>query len=406
MLEVLIILTLTGCFLANSRKLGLANPFQIYFLTWLLLFTGYYLSRESFIPVSTEFLLLMIVAKAIALVIVLLVGSKKPNLEVVNAERWMPQFKKRYVAVAQLIVLAAAPFAFARAGILAGEEDIFSATGYVKLRTAITNEGESLGFFSYFSLLSAVVCSATVLMYRNRETGLIRLVVSIVLGLFFAYLSTGRTFVLLFFILSLLPLVIVGTVKIKGLAVAAAIILIAFFFSAAMTSKGVSFEAGLSENIESFLENIRGYTVAPLLAFSKFLDTLPNPSFGENTFRTVFSLLYSLDITSEPPISLVRGFEYVPDPTNVYTVYEVYVRDFWYAGAFLPPAFLIGHWWLYRKARGLGGKWIFFYSASVYPLAMQFFQDQYFSLLSMWIQLLFWYWIFLMPVNRPVLRFK
>ncbi|RZJ37028.1 MAG: oligosaccharide repeat unit polymerase [Chryseobacterium sp.] len=77
------------------------------------------------------------------------------------------------------------------------------------------------------------------------------------------------------------------------------------------------------------------------MAFSKFLYILPSPSFGENTFRTFFSILYSLDFMSEPPIALVRGFEYVPDPTNVYTVYEVYVRDFWYLGVFLPPTFTV-----------------------------------------------------------------
>jgi oligosaccharide repeat unit polymerase len=131
------------------------------------------------------------------------------------------------------------------------------------------------------------------------------------------------------------------------------------------------------------------------LAFSQLFESSPSPDWGVHTFRFFIALQYVLGISAITPKPLVREFDFVPDPTNVYTAYDVYFRDFAYFGILVPPTFLILHYWLYRKAMRLGGVWIFYYSASVYPLVMQFYQDQYFSLLSMWIQIIFWYWIFL-----------
>jgi oligosaccharide repeat unit polymerase len=107
-------------------------------------------------------------------------------------------------------------------------------------------------------------------------------------------------------------------------------------------------------------------------------------------------LQYALGLSNIQPVALIKEFTYVPDLTNVYTVYEVYFRDFSYSGILIPPLFLVGHYWLYRKALLFGGVWIFYYSASVYPLVMQFFQDQYFSILSLWIQVAFWFWLILL----------
>jgi oligosaccharide repeat unit polymerase len=110
-------------------------------------------------------------------------------------------------------------------------------------------------------------------------------------------------------------------------------------------------------------------------------------------------------LTDVSPIALLRDYESVPNLTNVYTVYEVYFRDFWYFGVLVPPVFLVVHWELYRRANFIGGIWIFFYSASIYPLVMQFFQDQYFSMLSMWMQIGFWYWFLLVP-NQSLHKVK
>jgi len=79
----------------------------------------------------------------------------------------------------------------------------------------------------------------------------------------------------------------------------------------------------------------------------------------------------------------------VPMPTNVYTVYQPYIKDFGLVGGSL-VLFVLGflHALLYRRAtvRNPHTTYVFLFALSLFPLVMQAFQDMYFSLLSLWIQ--------------------
>jgi len=381
--------------------MGFANPFQIYFLVWSLLILNFYLQRDSFVEVTSEFLFLVFTVKSVALVLLIGVHAMTSSVSEPLAFERLPPIRERLLLIAQIVVFAAVPFAYLRAVSLAGGDDIFSIAGYIGFRSAMTDDGESFGIFSYLSILSLVTSSITIASYFERRAGAYRLATSILVSLFYAYVSTARTFILIFFLLLIFPMVLTGIVRLKGLLVALVLMGCAFVFVAVMTAKGVSIEADVAGNADSLFENLRQYTVAPFVAFSRLVTDPLVAELGLNSFRLAFSVLNALGVADVSPKALIREYAYVPDATNVYTVYEVYFRDFLFLGIFIPPMFLIGHWWLYRKARGVGGRWIFYYSASVYPLVMQFFQDQYFSLLSMWIQLGFWYWLFLSTKFNP-----
>jgi oligosaccharide repeat unit polymerase len=395
MLELLLLITIAGFTLASHRSMGLANPFQIYFLIWLLVFFGYYFSGNSYIKVQPEFLMLFLVAKSISFMLLIII-LKNSSLRL--AARTITVIKVKnasLVSIAQIIVTVLMPFAYSKALSLSGGFDIFSVLGYIQLRSSMTEDGQGFGFLAYFSVLSYIVSSISVVMYVKKEIGIVRLIFSISVSLFYVYLATGRTGVLLLLILLFAPSILLKIIKIKAILIFSLLVTILFVFIASMTAKGISIDANFSENLKSFLENIRGYTVAPFLALSVFINSEFSLGFGENIFRTFFALAYSLRLTDQAPIALIKSYAYVPDATNVYTVYETYFRDFYYIGILIPPFFLLFHWWLYTKSMKLGGIWIFYYSASIYPLMMQFFQDQYFSLLSTWVQVGFWYWIFL-----------
>ena len=396
MLELLLLLTATGLALACDRRLGFGNPFQIYFLIWSLIFFAFYLFRETFVAVPMEYLLLMLTAKALVLLLLLVIRIEFSNQTGVNRH---PSFNLRthLIAVAQVSVCFAAPFAYLRAKELAGGEDIFTVVGYITLRSEMTDGGGQIGFLAYFSILSYAVTSLTMLAYKKKAAGMLRLVFSSAVSLFYVYLSTGRTNLLLLFSLMLMPLILLEFVRVKSAIVALFFVGLIFTFVAAMTAKGISLEAGFSENAISLSENLRAYTVAPFLAMSELMQTERTAEWGANTFRFAISVMHALGVIEQPPAALIRDYVFVPDPTNVYTVYDVYFRDFSYLGIFIPPALLVFHWWLYRQGRKIGGRWVFYYAASVYPLAMQFFQDQYFSLLSIWIQVGLWFWIFVVP---------
>lgn len=272
---------------------------------------------------------------------------------------------------------------------------MFTAAGYTVLRTAMTSEGEGFGMLGYFFPLSFVLTSLSLILYQQKKAGVVALLISLTTGILYAFLSTGRTFILLLFCLSIFPLIVTRTIRAKSFLLYLPILFLAFVLVALMTGKGVSAGAGIAENASSFANNLRSYTIAPFIALSEIINQGLVSDLGANSFRFFISLLNALGLTDTSPISLVRDYVYTPDLTNVYTVYEVYVRDFLLAGLFIPPTFLLTHQFLYRKASKAGGVWIFFYSSSTYPLLMQFFQDQYFSLMSQWVQITLWYFVFI-----------
>lgn len=395
MLELLLVITFLGLMLASRRRMGVANPFQIYFLIWFLNIFAYYVSRHNYIKISPDVMMALFVIKLLSFLIMFIVYYQQEGATKFVCKLNISKSQYQWIIIALISVIVALPFVYLRAITLAVGENIFTLLGYIKLRSAITNDGESFGLLGYCFTLSFIVSSLIMISYWQGRARICHLVLSAIVSLSYCYLSTGRTFILLFFCLMIVPSVIIGSVEWKGILVSLLVAVGLFIFSAVMTAKGIATEKGFLENITSFFENLSGYTIAPLLAFSELVESGPKLDWGENTFRFFIYLQYAIGIIDTPPMPLIRDYTFVPDPTNVYTVYEVYFRDFAYFGMFIPVFFLIFHYWLYRKAVRFGGVWIFYYSASIYPLLMQFFQDQYLSLLSQWIQVVFWYWFFL-----------
>jgi oligosaccharide repeat unit polymerase len=108
--------------------------------------------------------------------------------------------------------------------------------------------------------------------------------------------------------------------------------------------------------------------------------------YGENMLRFLFVILNKLGFNIRP-VLLRQEFVAVPLLTNVYTIYQPYYGDFSIFGALLIQFFLgLWHGFIYLKARLNKPLYIILYALFLYPLFMQFFQDQYFNLLSTWIQ--------------------
>ena len=393
MLEVLVLLCLTALISASSAGLGFANPFQIYFLVWFADFFALWTSRGTYIPISDETLMLMLVAKGAGFSVLLgvLATRAEDNTAVRHSTRF--EFNEKLLWIMLAVVAVGAPLSYQRAIEMAGA-DIFTVIGYVSLRNALTFRGEDYGLLGYLTIPCFVIASISVVQYSLHRTGLLRLIVAVPIALFYTYLSTGRTFVLLLLIMIFAPLVLLKRVGTGGVVGAMLLVVGLFLFIAGMTSKGVSVEDSLAENVEASLELLRAYTVAPLLALSRFVEEQQFAEWGANTFRVVYAALYRFGLSDIPPVELVRDFVYVPDQTNVFTVYDVYLADFSYPGIVIPPLLLTAHWYLYRKAVRQGGLPIFYCAASFFPLVMQFFQDVYVSLISQWVQLAFWYWLF------------
>lgn len=131
------------------------------------------------------------------------------------------------------------------------------------------------------------------------------------------------------------------------------------------------------------------YGSGGFVAFQKVFDS---NSFmhlsGANTFRTFIALFDSVAGTRFAP-PLIQKSIFIGNNilTNVYTFYYWYASDFGIVYAlFIQLIIGVFHGRIYKQMTEYNLFGIYKYCIFLYPLIMQIFQDQYFSLLSNWIQ--------------------
>ncbi len=140
------------------------------------------------------------------------------------------------------------------------------------------------------------------------------------------------------------------------------------------------------------------YGCGAFVAFQKEFDAMSFMGYeGTNTFR-FFIAIYDKIAGTELAQPLIQQFINIGNGliTNVYTFYYWYANDFGVLYA-LFVQFIVGilHGISYRKMSQMSLYGIYIYCLFIHPLVMQIFQDQYFSLLSSWIQFLLFGFVFL-----------
>ena len=128
------------------------------------------------------------------------------------------------------------------------------------------------------------------------------------------------------------------------------------------------------------------YLSGSIIAFDLAKDENVYSRKGKNTFR-FFYAVYDKFSGSNNAEKLTNDFFQTSGlRTNVFTFYDFYARDFGYIYALLIQ-FLLGmlYGFVYKKRNTSQG--LFWCAILSYPLVMQFFQDQYISLTSTWLQI-------------------
>ena len=256
----------------------------------------------------------------------------------------------------------------------------------------VSNHKGYLGLGSYV-LNFCFAGAAYLIVYYRRVSPTLWLWPTLTLALGFAFVSTGRTYFLL------LCCLILGAAMPRSLrgksAVAALVIIggaVAFFLMAWIQGR-------LNNHDSYFIHSpmvgmLMSYFLMPMAAFDHLLNADLPAMWGTLTFRTPLAVLRSLGSSIAVP-DLAQPFVKVPAEINVYTVFSPYYRDFGLYGVVI-FMFLLGglHGWVFRQLKA--GLPIFIVANAIlfYALFLQFFQDQYFSLLSQWIQILFWTYLF------------
>jgi oligosaccharide repeat unit polymerase len=242
----------------------------------------------------------------------------------------------------------------------------------------------SFGAVSYLVSLS-VIALAVQFMLREFHGTRWRYYLSLGVAGAYAVLTTGRTFLMIVVILTLGLNLITGKISAKR----GGLILLTVG-AVAFTIMGIALGKGGGAGVDIVYDEFRMYLLGGLAAFGQHIQEAQHLDWGTNILRTPLLVLRHVGI-SVPVPELMKEYRFVPDPTNVYTFYLPYFDDFGYVGAFVAP-FVIGalQGKVYRLARAGSAQFMILFALLLYPLFMQFFQDQYFSLMSTWVQYCFW----------------
>lgn len=370
--------------LAIQRNPG--HPGVVHGVIWLLISLGYASVQAEMDVVSTQTIIVLMIG-ILVFSIGIFVGGKFKDLDLSGSGP-----SHRYLSIQFVIVLVSA----VGLAMLLGKafeyrpinHDTSWLAWYSSLRSAALSQKGSFGPADYvlnFCFAGVVY----LILYSRRESFTPWLWLCIALALGFAIFSTGRTY------LVLLGCMILGAAMPQHWRARVALLLLAPILIVAITWLAGRFDSTSGSAFRASVElHAKMYSISAVGSFDYLVNSGFSKTWGSMTFRTPLAVLRALGVPVEVP-ALIQAYPPTQIPANVYTVFSPYYRDFGLVGVgfFM---LLLGslHGWVFRQLK-TGIPIIIVVNALLfYALLMQFFQDQYFSLMSQWIQILGWTYIF------------
>jgi oligosaccharide repeat unit polymerase len=280
---------------------------------------------------------------------------------------------------------------------------------WVAVRSEIIYGEMDIGPTKYLVAFSVVTMSIAFFMYGkmpNIKTRLL-LFVSGSIAIVYNILYTGRTSIFLVlavllgvrsFFLRKNPLRLLMNISLT--------FLLLFSILGIMYEKGGSTSDSAGLNAQSTAMFAGLYLVGPVHGLNHFIQKNESADFsGEHTLNFFLRLAESLNIrpkTKNPEI--VESYVFMPYPTNVYTAFRVYERDFGLAYLGL-MFFLFGflHSMLFLKAlESREIRYVLYYAFLLFPLLLTFFRDQYMTVFSSWLKIVIYIELFLFLIKLPI----
>ena len=262
-----------------------------------------------------------------------------------------------------------------------------------ELRANLNYEGYTWGLIKYLFMGVYVYGVYSIITRRHAElpVGVLPRYIFAV-ALLLAALSTQRTSVFMVIIASYFGL----APRDRGLKVTtvyAGFLLALFMGIGVALSKGGDLGLNLSENLSLGITTALQYLTSPLSALDTFLHQHIVNTNGAYTLRFFAAIAQSVGLAEITPVSLVQPFVNAPFPTNVYTFSHAPFLD--YGGMFWGYHFAIGAiMGLLFCVPNSRPSVITFKAFAYYPIVLSFFQDQFFTILSSWIQIALWLYLF------------
>jgi len=255
------------------------------------------------------------------------------------------------------------------------------------------NEAVNSSLLAYMSRMIQISCFCLLLLYwktdtSERKSAKTSISISFVMAVMCVIAMPTRNS-MLFFLLPLMFIYIIThkTARKKTALIFLLVFLIfmVYFFLISRQKYAYLYSSGNAFAV--IKSEVINYLSGSILAFDKTMTSHAYMGMGSYSFRFFVALFDKIAGTNNA-VSIVNEFTQIGTvTTNVYTFYDFYLRDFGVLYALIAQ-FIVGclHGTAYKKMKHDNLYGTVFYALLMYPLMMQFFQDQYLSLLSTWIQ--------------------
>ncbi len=378
------------------------NPCSIYSLVWLSISIGAAFFETT---IEDKYKLSFTTISIIFLsVLFFFIGSiLNLNKYIHNDNRKLNYYEKSYKFSFFLLLISffLLPIVISKAYSIVSNSTFNSV--FIALRSELTDEnGQTYGIGAYGTIIANLGFLFTFNDYLKTGSNKKLLIVCFVISLIFDVLNTGRTFLLFTLIPALFILFLNRGVKLFYLLCSLALLFPIFIvFNILKTFSNFDTTTDIFD-IKEIVDSIQIYFLGGIYALNNKLASMNFIGKGDGflVFRTIKAILNSIGFDTKVQL-LIQEYENSPIKTNVYSIFYPYLYDFgiWSVLIF---SFFIGlvHTFFFKNSKE-NESYLILNCLLFYPLLMSFFQDQYFTLMSTWIQ-----YTFLILIRNLFLRFN
>ncbi|THF69521.1 oligosaccharide repeat unit polymerase [Deinococcus sp. Arct2-2] len=376
---MLILICALFCFsfglLFNSRRV---NPLTLFSAQWILVGFFYILFNDRYFTISTASQLILcsyMLIFSFGLITMNSIIRKLPSIGTKATENINTQII--YIIFFSLLIISP----FIANYILETGRNGPTSNIFVNIRYRSSVEFISLGVYQYviaFSLIFMAYLGSLYYSGVTRLRNIFYLTLSLTFILHSLTLARGQmiSVIIVYMILSY------GYRRLNRLKLVATILLPLIIF--------ISISVILNKTSSSLLFTISDYLVPPSIAFDISINMLETTKANQN------GILYSISQILKPfgfeidTGSIILGQISTPITTNLYTFLAPYYTFGGYFGVLLVSIILgMQHAILYSRET-VSHTWRVLYAFSIIPLLSHYGGDQYVSITSYWLQVLFW----------------
>ncbi|MEK3760019.1 O-antigen polymerase [Paenibacillus sp. FSL P4-0338] len=324
-----------------------------------------------------------------------IVGNKRKEHSVEIQLKEKMSFNISFIRVALLIEIILFFYFLLKVGIYVSGNYSFNIfqTLSIGKTTGMFDEGIIISYSRNAIISFSVVCGIVFFnnpIKRNRNYFLI----SFIIALFFSLTAGNRGIIFMLVLALFFSNIIIKKYSNKKIAIMLLLIVLIILVTFISFAYMKYVYEDRSDTTQFIMKQLRVYFSTSMIAFVQWIETTWEYKYGANTFRFFAELLNGLgyDLSA---VKAVQEYVYVyGDITNVYSVLHYYTSDYGLIYAFVIQVILgMTYGFIYKKAiinKKTTPFFIAVLSILYFPLINQFFDDKYFSILSTWIQLIFW----------------